>query len=123
MRSFSAIYVFLFVAVAGLASPKLFAELDRPLLIPAPGSPIASPAGGSLVAGDVNCDGIADLVMTVGNSLNVLFGSVNRVWSAEPDVHLDLDSPASEIALVDINRDGYRDLILTHHDSYAVTVL
>jgi len=94
-----------------------------PLLAAAPGSPISASGGGALIAGDVNGDGCADLVLVAGKKLNVMFGGANRVWSVKPDVETDLQSPASEIALADVNRDGHRDLVLAHHDSYDVAVL
>jgi hypothetical protein len=76
-----------------------------------------------LIAGDVNGDGCADLVIIADKKLSVLFGGAQRNWSAKPDVEIDLSSPASEIVLADVNRDGYRDLVLAHHDSYDVAVL
>jgi len=99
------------------------AEKNRSLLVPAPGSPIAASVGGSLIAGDVNRDGCADLLMTAGTKLNVFLGSANRVWSAKADVEIDLSSPASEAVIADVNHDERQDLILAHHDSYDVTVL
>jgi sugar lactone lactonase YvrE len=99
------------------------AERDRPLLVPAPGSPIAASGSAALIAGDVNRDGFADLVRIADKKLDVIFGSANRDWSAEPDVLIDLESGATEAALADVNRDGLPDLVLAHHDSYDVTVL
>jgi hypothetical protein len=101
----------------GAAAPP-----NRPVLVPAPGSPIAA-TGGSLTAGDVNGDGCADLVLVAGKSLKVFFGGANRVWKSEPDVSTDLAGGGSEMALADVNHDGRQDLVLADHDSYAVAVL
>ena len=62
----------------------------RPLLVPAPGSPIAVASGEALVAGNVNGDAFADLVLMAGKSLKIFFGGANRAWPKEPDVSVDL---------------------------------
>lgn len=93
------------------------------LLIPAPGSPIAAGSGGVLIAGDITGDGCADLVMTAGKTLSIFFGGANRVWNAKPNLEVDLQSPASEAAIADVNHDERNDLLLADHDSYDVTVL
>lgn len=110
-----------FVVGDAAASPP--AAAVHPMLVAAPGSPIPAIGGGILIAGDVNHDYSADLVLIADKKLEVMLGGENRIWSAEPDVQLNLQSGASEAALADINRDGHQDLILAHHDSYDVAVL
>jgi hypothetical protein len=95
---------------------------ERPLLAPAPGSPIAT-SGGALGAADVNNDGCADLVFCKGAALQVYLGDRERAWAQEPDRAVPLPGRASEIAVADFNRDGNQDLALADHDSYDVTVL
>jgi WD40 repeat protein len=95
---------------------------DRPLLVPARGSPI-SVGGSALAAGDVNGDTIDDLLVVAGKHLNVFFGGRAREWRQEPDASTDLESNGSEIKLADVNRDAKLDVVIADHDSYSVAVL
>jgi hypothetical protein len=98
------------------------ADPGRPLLVPAPGSPVTA-SSGTLAGGNVNSDGCADLLLIANKKLNVFLGGINRVWQSTPDISLDLAAGASEIVLSDVNRDGKQDLVLADHDSYDVAVL
>jgi hypothetical protein len=97
-------------------------EEPRPLLEPAPGPPLPA-AAGALAAGDLNGDRCADLLLIIGQKMNVFLGGARRSWPGQPDVVLDLPAKCSEIAVADLNQDGRADVVLADHDSYAVTVL
>jgi hypothetical protein len=101
------------------ASPR---SEPRPLLAPAPGSPLPV-SGRAVAAGDFNGDRFADLLLCTEKSLKVFFGGARRPWQEEPDVTSELPAKCSEIAVADLNHDGTQDLVLADHDSYAVTIL
>jgi hypothetical protein len=79
--------------------------------------------GNALATGEVNGDGIADLLFISGQRLNVFFGAEERIWHKEPDVDMALTAEGSEMALADLNRDGRQDVVIADHDSYEVAVL
>ena len=101
------------------------AASDRPLLVPAPGSPIPVTDGGALVAGKINGDAFDDLLLLAGKRLSIFLGGSNRSWQKDPDVSVDLASGGSEMALADVNHDGVvnvRDLAFVSQQLPAGTV-
>ena len=95
---------------------------ESPLLMPAPGSPLAV-AGGSLVAGDVNGDRHQDLLVISGQErgTHVLMGD-GRGGFAKTEF-IALPQGGGEPKLGDVNSDGKLDLAVISHDSYDVTIL
>jgi hypothetical protein len=91
------------------------------LLVEAPDSPIRV-TGSAMAAGDVNADGIADLLLVVDERLAVYFGGRSRSWTNGPNADTDISSKASEIALADVNEDGDQDVVLADHNSYDVAI-
>lgn len=94
----------------------------NPMLVPAPGSPIAG-SGSALATADVNADGCADLLQFRADQLQFYLGSGERSWPQEPDHKILIGEPAGEVAVADFNGDGRSDLALTHHDTYEVRIL
>jgi FG-GAP-like repeat len=110
------------VALVGTACSATVVE--RPLLIPAPGSPIAvvdSP--GSIGLGDVNQDGKPDLVAAGGRSVTVLLGEGDGRFHAASGGPIHVTDPPTELVLQDLNGDAKPDLALGSHDSYGVAIL
>ena len=95
------------------------------LLVPATGSPLGLGPGPSNVAiGDVNNDGIPDLVVTGAQPrVTILLGQGDGRFSSTPGGTLDVPENPSELALGDVNGDGNVDLALASHDSYNVVLL
>jgi hypothetical protein len=112
--------LFLAIAAVGVCILHTGCSDSNELLSADPESPIRV-IGSAMAAGDVNADGIADLLIVVDQRLMVFFGGPNRTWN-EPDSQTDLASKASEIALADVNEDGKPDVVLADHDSYEVAV-
>ena len=109
--------------VATAASAMLVA--GPALLVPAPDSPFRVGPGPSNVAiGDVDSDGMADLVVT-GRERRVMIlrGQGDGRFSSAASAGLDLPENPSELALGDVNGDGNLDLALADHDSYNVVLL
>jgi hypothetical protein len=113
----------LYLRTAAVSVCILHAGCDdsNQLLVVAPESPIRV-TGSAMAAGDVNADGIADLLIVVDSWLMAYFGGPNRTWNNGPNSHTDLGSKASELAVGDIDEDGKPDIILADHESYDVAV-
>ncbi|HEU5182169.1 MAG TPA: VCBS repeat-containing protein [Candidatus Polarisedimenticolia bacterium] len=95
---------------------------QRPLLAPAPDSPIAvAGVTGSLALGELNQDGKPDLVVASKNGIRVLLGRGDGRFRIVPGGPL--PHQATEMLLRDLNGDGRQDLALAHHDSYDVILL
>ncbi len=95
-------------------------------LVPAPGSPLVVPfAPGGVVLGDVDNDGLLDLLVRSAESaaVAVLMGSGEGRFRTAAGGLVDLQEPASEFALGDLNGDGWLDLVLGSHNSYRVQLL
>ena len=95
-------------------------------LEPAPGSPISMECSpGNLAVGDLNNDGIPDLVLACGQtrSLIIYKGIGNGKFDKAAGSPLVLPSPPNEIVIGDMNTDGHADLTVGSHDSYSVLIL
>ena len=111
----------LLAAFTGSACQATLSE--RPLLAPAPDSPIAIPdAPGSIALGDVNHDHKPDLLVASGRGVNVLLGEGDGRFRAAPGSPIQANRP-SEMVLGDMNGDDQLDLALANHDSYGVMLL
>ena len=96
----------------------------RPLLAPAPDSPLAvAGAPGSVALGDVNQDGKLDLVVASGRGLTVLLGQGDGRFRPTRGSPLQVPKRPTEMVLRDLNGDGKLDLALANHDSYGVMLL
>lgn len=98
---------------------------DRPLLVPAKGSPLAvgtNPTAASL--GDVNGDNALDLLTGHGgrNDVTVMLGDGRGGFGHAPGSPFDAGMSAERLALGDANGDRKTDLALTNHDSLKVSV-
>src|SRR5262249_54293663 len=99
-------------------------QAQRPLLAPAPDSPIAvAGAPGNVALGDVNQDGKPDLVVASGRGITVLLGQGDGRFRAARGSPVKVPERASEMVLRDLNGDGKLDLALANHDSYGVMLL
>ena len=96
----------------------------KPLLVPAPSSPLKLHAG-NLAAADVNGDGRDDLIIPSDRNLHVMLssGDAKATFAPAPGSPVALTEPANELALGDVNGDGKLDLAAAGHDSYAVMIL
>lgn len=100
-----------------------FAKLQRPILAPAPGSPIPVACGpGNVVAGDLNNDGRPDLVVACAEdrALTVLLGTGKDFRASTP---IPLPDGPGNIVLGDVNGDSNLDLAMDSHDSYGLVLM
>ena len=87
--------------------------------------PAANAAVFYVATGDVNGDGIADLVTLGGDSpstLQVQLGLGNGAFSAPTTFTLDEGYPAS-IAIADVNGDGRADILVTNQSANSLVIL
>lgn len=97
---------------------------QRPMFVPASGSPIAIGCGPSTIAvGDMNKDGKPDLVVTCEQSrtIMVLLGTGGGAFRASNPISF--PAPPGNIELGDVNSDGNPDVAIDSHDSYAVMLM
>ena len=115
--------VLLCVAFAATASPATAALK----LTPAPGSPFATPrGGGSLAIGDVNHDGIPDIVTVHPSStfITVLLGTGDGGMTTSTDTFAtDGTGNAYDIELADLDGDGDLDVAIASQAARSITVL
>lgn len=99
-------------------------SLQRPMFVPAAGSPIAVGCGASnVIVGDLNNDRKPDLIVPCGQAraMTVLLGAGNGYFRASNPISLP-DSPG-DMVLGDVNGDNNLDLAIDSHDSYGVVVM
>src|SRR5688572_12038387 len=119
-REFSLATVFAGLLVSACSAP----QAQRPLLAPAPDSPIAvAGAPGSIAVGEVNEDAKPDLVVSSAHGIAVLLGQGDGRFRVAPQSPIKVPERASEMVLADFTGDGKVDLALANHDSYGVTLL
>jgi hypothetical protein len=97
---------------------------QRPIFVPAAGSPIAIACGASnVVVGDLNNDGKPDLIVACGQAraLTVLLGSGGGDFRASNPIPLP-DSPGDMVP-GDLNGDSNLDVAIDSHDSYGVVLM
>src|SRR5262245_56027501 len=112
------------VLLAVLGSPHSAPQAQRPLLAPAPDSPIALGDGPGCVAlGKLNQDGKLDLVVASSGGITVLLGQGDGRFRVAPRSPIKLPAPCTELVLRDLNDDRKLDLALANHDSYGVMLL
>jgi len=97
---------------------------DPPLFAPAPGSPIEVAAGpGNVALGDVNRDGMLDVIAASPRGLTVLLGRGDGRFRAAGEGPISVPDPPSEMVLAELDGDGDLDIALANHDRYAVILL
>lgn len=102
------------------------AQSQRPILIPAPGSPLAAEAKlGALALADVNKDGNLDIIAASGvkKDVTVLLGDAKGGFGSAPGSPFKVSMGMHLVVVGDLTKDGNPDLALTNHDSHDVTVL
>lgn len=77
--------------------------------------------GATLGAGDFDRDGHLDLVASRGDGLVVLRG--DGTGRLEPAAELDAGPHAAEIAVADVDGDGFDDVIAANHETRHLTLL
>jgi hypothetical protein len=80
-----------------------------------PGRPIGS-SGDSVGVGDVNGDGVADLVFS-GQGVSVMLGNGDGTYLEE--YRIGNNNPTRSVVLGDINGNGRLDIVVTLENSYA----
>ncbi len=109
------------VLVTVFCAPGQLAAAPKVTLVPAPGSPL--PLAASCVAiADFNHDGHQDLLLTVETRLQTYFGDGSGRFRATPDREVPMHERASEMAIGDLNGDGWPDVVTADHDRYSVSV-
>ena len=99
-------------------------EAQRPLLAPAPDSPLAVEGSpGNVVLGDVSGDAKPDLMVASARGITVLFGQGDGRFRVAPSGPIAVPEPVGEMVLGDLGGDGHPDLALASHGSYGVTLL
>jgi hypothetical protein len=114
------------VANSGSDSVLVYLGNDTGTLAQAPNSPY--PVGKnprSVALGDINKDGkLAIFVANYGsNSVSVLLGNSDRTFSQAPNSPYSVDKSPSSIAIADLNKDGYLDMVTANEVDNTVSVL
>jgi hypothetical protein len=95
------------ILTAAAAVPEFFARRDYPS------------AGGRVLLGDVNGDGIPDVVaVSYVSRISTLLGNGLGSFSAAVNMNLEFD-PLSGGALADLNGDGKMDLVVSGENYYS----
>jgi hypothetical protein len=84
-------------------------------------NPVAFPTSHSvatIAAGDLNMDGIADLVLSDGNVVTIMNGASNRTFGPPRD-YLAGDFPSTPL-IIDLNGDGGPDLVFANSETNGV---
>jgi hypothetical protein len=76
---------------------------------------VLSVPGIAFAVGNINQDEIQDLAIAAKNSVIILTGS-KKGFSLKRQTVLDVDNPA-DVALADINKDGYDDVVIANHST------
>ena len=108
------------------AGDAVVANMQQPLLAPAPGSPIQIAGGPNNVRlGDMNKDGKPDLLVSTETTKNisVLLGRGDGQFRVAEGSPIRMAESPSEMVVGDLNSDSKPDLAFVSHDSYGVTLL
>ncbi len=89
------------------------APSDSCVTLPTWGSPTSYGAAGALsfAVGDVNQDGIVDVVVAFGSDTDVYFGRGSGLLDAPRALRPGIPAPATNIILADVNGDHHDDVI------------
>ncbi len=83
------------------------------------GPPVAT--GSSVVLTDINKDGLSDLIVTSSNSVSVFLGRIDGIFDSE--ISRAVGTGPIALQVVDLNRDGWLDLITANDLSNDLSVL
>lgn len=121
-RGNSAILTMAFAAL--LVTACSASPVKRPLLMPAPGSPIrVEGSPGNVALGDVNQDRNPDVVVVGDRGITVLLGHGDGRFHVAPGSPVAVPERATEMALARLDGDATLDVAVASHDSYGVTLL
>jgi hypothetical protein len=93
--------------------------------LPAPVNYASETNIAGIAAGDVTGDKVPDLIVThyAGDTVTVLPGNGDGTFQAEQSISTDTSLGSAYIQLLDVNKDGKLDLVMSSVDNSGVAVL